>query len=91
MCMSTGRSRYGLGNAVLGFAAVLLAGPFLADARTAYGEDAAARPPGEDVKGYITFAINTHDWMHVDQSADVLLRLVELSTRLQVFEQNRKT
>ena len=78
MYKSAGRSRYRLGNAVLAVATVLLVGSFLTDARTAYGEDAATRPPAEDVKGYITFAINTHDWLHVDQSADILLRLVEL-------------
>jgi len=50
----------------------------LADARTACGEDAAIRPPAEDVTGYITFAVNTHDWMHAESSADILLRLIEL-------------
>jgi len=32
----------------------------------------------DTAKGSITFAVNTHDWMHVDQSADLLLRLIEL-------------
>lgn len=29
-------------------------------------------------KGYITFAINVHDWRNVDESADTLLRLIDL-------------
>jgi hypothetical protein len=28
--------------------------------------------------GYITFVINVHDWTHPDESADILLRLVDL-------------
>jgi peptidoglycan/xylan/chitin deacetylase (PgdA/CDA1 family) len=35
----------------------------------------------ESAKGYITFAINTHDWMHVDESADIILRLIDLFER----------
>jgi hypothetical protein len=28
--------------------------------------------------GYITFVINVHDWVHADESADTLLRLVDI-------------
>ena len=41
-------------------------------------QDAGKASEQDKVKGYITFAINTHDWMHVDQSADIILRLVGL-------------
>lgn len=33
--------------------------------------------------GYITFAVNVHDWKHLDESADTLLRAVD------VFEKHR--
>ncbi|KAF0107779.1 MAG: hypothetical protein FD146_1410 [Anaerolineaceae bacterium] len=29
-------------------------------------------------RGYITFVINVHDWVHADESADTLLRLVDI-------------
>ncbi len=35
---------------------------------------ASAAPP----RGYITFVVNVHDWVHVDESADTLLRLVDI-------------
>jgi len=37
-----------------------------------------AAAQSDETKGYITFAINTHDWLHVDESADIILRLIEL-------------
>lgn len=33
---------------------------------------------GGEGKGYITFVINVHDWTHPAESADILLRLVDL-------------
>lgn len=33
---------------------------------------------GAGGKGYITFVVNVHDWTHADESADILLRLVDL-------------
>ena len=50
----------------------------------AAAQDAGGTLRSDDVKGYITFAINTHDWMHVDQSADILLRLIELFEKYDV-------
>ncbi|MBN2547681.1 MAG: hypothetical protein JXB15_00875 [Anaerolineales bacterium] len=35
-------------------------------------------PAGENSAGYITFAINVHDWVHSDESAATLLKLVDL-------------
>ncbi len=40
----------------------------------------AALPP-EQTAGYITFAVNVHDWIHTDESADILLKLVDLFER----------
>ncbi|HIQ19926.1 MAG TPA: hypothetical protein EYH34_01630 [Planctomycetes bacterium] len=37
-----------------------------------------AEPLRAGAKGYITFAINVHDWLHIDQSADTLLKLIHL-------------
>jgi len=59
-------------------AAAQFVGAIAAGAPSAAAQDAEGTLQPDDVKGYITFAINTHDWMHVDQSADVLLRLIEL-------------
>lgn len=39
---------------------------------------AAASPPSVPSRGNITFAINVHDWPHPGESADILLKLVEL-------------
>jgi len=33
------------------------------------------------VAGYITFIVNVHDWVHSDQSAETLLRLIDLFER----------
>ncbi|MBA4379512.1 MAG: hypothetical protein C0393_02300 [Anaerolinea sp.] len=33
---------------------------------------------------YMTFAVNVHDWVHVDESADTLLRLVDLFEKYNV-------
>ncbi len=40
-------------------------------------------PPetGTDKRGYITFAVNVHDWTHAGESAQTLLRLVDLFER----------
>lgn len=35
-------------------------------------------PRSAKTKGYITFVINTHDFVHVSQSADILLQLIGL-------------
>ena len=49
------------------------------DPRSAEG---AAAPPDEPdeptCRGYITFAVNVHDFKHVEESADTLLRLIDL-------------
>jgi peptidoglycan/xylan/chitin deacetylase (PgdA/CDA1 family) len=37
-----------------------------------------ARPAPAAAPGYITFAINVHDWKHVDDSADTLIRAADL-------------
>lgn len=44
----------------------------------------AAGPVGTPKRGYMTFAINVHDWTHPEESAATLLRLVELFERHQV-------
>jgi len=44
---------------------------------------AALRPTGEPSKAYVTFAVNTHDWAHVDSSADTILRLIK------IFQKNK--
>jgi acetyl esterase/lipase len=43
-------------------------------------------PPGGGAgkRGYITFAVNVHDWTHADESARTLLRLAGLFERYQV-------
>jgi len=74
----TRESRCRIGNLVLAIAVAAFVVPFSAGARAAAGQDAPTWPPGNDVKGCITFAINIHDWIHVDQSADILLRLIAL-------------
>jgi acetyl esterase/lipase/peptidoglycan/xylan/chitin deacetylase (PgdA/CDA1 family) len=45
-----------------------------------------AAPPGQTppVRGWITFAINAHDWTHAGESAETLARLVDLFERYQV-------
>ncbi len=58
-----------------------LAIPTASPAATAAPTDAPAAPAST---GYITFAINVHDWMHADQSADTLLRLVDLFEKYHV-------
>jgi len=47
---------------------------------------ATARPPGQtpSTRGWITFAINAHDWTHAGESAETLSRLVDLFERYQV-------
>ncbi len=40
---------------------------------------ASGEPLGQ--RGYITFAVNVHDWTHPDESAATLLRLVDLFER----------
>ncbi len=44
----------------------------------------AANPAGTSRRGYMTFAINVHDWTHPEESAATLLRLVDLFERYQV-------
>lgn len=41
----------------------------------------SASPSHVSSRPYITFAINVHDWVHYDESADILLRLVDLFER----------
>ncbi len=40
-----------------------------------------ATPTAECPRGYLTFVVNVHDWVHHDQSAATLLRLVDLFER----------
>lgn len=35
-------------------------------------------PPCSEPRAYMTFAINVHDWAHVDESADTLLRATDI-------------
>jgi peptidoglycan/xylan/chitin deacetylase (PgdA/CDA1 family) len=37
-----------------------------------------AAKTNEVINGYITFAINVHDWVHPDESAAILIKLVDL-------------
>ncbi len=39
---------------------------------------------GEGTRGYISFIVNVHDWTHPDESADLLLRLVDLFEKYNV-------
>jgi len=41
---------------------------------------AAAKPP----KAYMTFAVNVHDWVHMDESADTIVRLVGIFRKYKV-------
>ncbi len=48
------------------------------------GEDPRAAAPAAaavEPAGYITFAVNVHDWVHSDQSAETILRLVDIFER----------
>jgi hypothetical protein len=45
------------------------------------GSRLSAQTFDKSAKGYITFTINTHDWLHVDQSADIILKLIDLYER----------
>jgi peptidoglycan/xylan/chitin deacetylase (PgdA/CDA1 family) len=38
----------------------------------------APAPAASAARGYITFAINVHDWKHVNESADTLIRAADL-------------
>ena len=40
------------------------------------GRYAATAPPKRSVPGYMTFAVNCHDWVHPDESADTILKLI---------------
>ncbi|MDP1780161.1 MAG: hypothetical protein Q8K73_07795, partial [Anaerolineales bacterium] len=44
-----------------------------------YGDD---KSQGEGA--YITFVVNVHDWIHTDESADILMKLVDLFERYNV-------
>ncbi|MCL4261408.1 MAG: hypothetical protein KJZ52_12365, partial [Anaerolineales bacterium] len=39
---------------------------------------------GDRGEGYISFIINVHDWTHPDESADILLQLVDLFEKYNV-------
>ena len=41
-------------------------------------EPATPTKPAQDTPAYITFAINVHDIVHVSESGDTLLRLIDL-------------
>lgn len=45
---------------------------------------ATSLPPGSTVKGYMTFAVNVHDFPNINESADTLLRLVKLFQKYKV-------
>ena len=45
---------------------------------------AAATTPALNGPGYITFALNIHDWTHPDESADTVLRAIDLFARYAV-------
>jgi hypothetical protein len=45
---------------------------------TATSEEPTPHPGDASPAGYITFSINIHDFLHVDDSADTVLRLVDL-------------
>ncbi len=51
-----------------------------ADAATSAGTAGNAQTP----RGYITFVVNTHDWVRVDNSADTILRVIEIFTKHRV-------
>ncbi len=42
---------------------------------------AAETETDADLQGYVMFAVNVHDWVHSDQSAETILRLVDLFER----------
>ena len=73
MVRNARRVRPGTGCAVVVIAAVAFAASARAEADSAVNGGAKPAP-----KGYITFAINTHDFVHVKESADILLRLIGL-------------
>ncbi|MCJ7586554.1 MAG: polysaccharide deacetylase family protein [Candidatus Aminicenantes bacterium] len=49
-----------------------------ADAARNSGRPAVAAQPDRSVPGYMTFAVNIHDWVHPDESADTILKLIGL-------------
>ena len=49
-----------------------------ADAARNSGRPALAAQPDRSVPGYMTFAVNIHDWAHPDESADTILKLIGL-------------
>lgn len=40
--------------------------------------------PSTESSAYISFIINVHDWIHTDESADILLKLIDLFERYNV-------
>ncbi|HEY57783.1 MAG TPA: hypothetical protein G4O04_04505 [Anaerolineae bacterium] len=38
-------------------------------------------PPTAAPEGYLTFVVNVHGWVHVEQNAATLLRLIDLFQR----------
>lgn len=38
-------------------------------------------PPPIEARAYLTFVVNVHDWINADESADILLQLVDLFER----------
>ncbi len=61
--------------------AVVVALALAAFAGLVVGPSAAPSRNGDEPTAYITFCINVHDFFHVDESADILLRLVDLFER----------
>ena len=84
MQKSVRRSPRSIGSVILAISMVVCAESFTFSARAALGQNAATWPPADDVKGYISFPINIHDFLHIDQSADLLIRLVDLFEKYNV-------
>ena len=40
--------------------------------------------PSTESSAYMTFVINVHDWIHTDESADILMKLVDLFEKYNV-------
>ena len=66
-----------LAGLAVGFAASACGGKTFGAATTTRGTTTSTTPtPCSDPAGYMTFAINVHDWRHIDESADTLLRAI---------------
>jgi len=71
MCEITTLTRFRLRVVAIVIGAVGFVGAMAAGTTNAAAQS-------DEAKGCITFAINTHDWLHVDQSSDIILRLIKL-------------